>query len=75
MAPYGRAAIRRDEAITISPTEGQKLCRQDGKRDRGATPAEAAALIAGVLESERALWTCAGVLLHAALTGDREFVV
>jgi integrase len=54
-----RRAIRRDEGVTINPTKGLELRRPNGKRDRIASPAEAAALIATVPESERALWACA----------------
>ena len=54
-----RRAIRRDEGVTINPTKGLKLRRPDGSRERIATPAEAAALIAAVPEGERALWACA----------------
>ncbi len=54
-----RRAIRRDEGVTINPTKGLELRRPDGKRERIATPAEAAALIAVVPEGERALWACA----------------
>jgi len=53
-----RRARRRDE-VTDNPTVDLELRRPDGKRDRIATPAEAAALIAAVLEGERALWACA----------------
>ncbi len=54
-----RRAIRRDEGVTINPTKGLELRRPDGKRERIATPSEAAALIAAVHEGERALWACA----------------
>jgi integrase len=54
-----RRAIRRDEGVTINPTKDLELRRPDGKRDRIATPAEAAALIAAIPEDERALWACA----------------
>jgi integrase len=54
-----RRALRRDEGVTINPTKGLELRRPDGKRERIATPAEAAALIAAVSEGERALWACA----------------
>jgi len=50
-----RRAVRRDE-VTIDPTEGLELRRPDGQRDRIASVAEAAALIAAVTEDERALW-------------------
>lgn len=45
-----RRAIRRDEGVTINPTKGLELRRPDGRRERIATPAEAAALIAAVPE-------------------------
>jgi integrase len=54
-----RRALRRDEGVTINPTKDLELRRPDGKRERIATPAEAAALIAAVSEGERALWACA----------------
>jgi integrase len=54
-----RRAIRRDEGVTINPTKGLELRRPDGKRDRIASPAEAATLIASVAEDERALWATA----------------
>lgn len=53
-----RRAKKRDE-ITINPTEELELRRPDGRRDRIADPAEAAALIAAIPEGERALWACA----------------
>jgi integrase len=54
-----RRAIRRDEGVTIDPTEGLELRRPDGWRDRIADPDEAAALIAAIPDDERALWACA----------------
>jgi integrase len=54
-----RRAIRRDEGVTINPTKGLELRRPDGKRDRIASPAEAAVLIAAVAEDKRALWATA----------------
>ncbi len=54
-----RRAIRRDEGVTIDPTEGLELRRPDGRRERIADPAEAAALIAAMADGDRALWACA----------------
>jgi integrase len=54
-----RRAIRREEGVAIDPTEGLELRRPDGRRDRIADPAEAAALIAAMPDSERAMWACA----------------
>jgi integrase len=53
-----RRARRRDE-VTHDPTEDLELRRPDGKRDRIASPAEAAKLIAAVDVEERALWATA----------------
>jgi integrase len=54
---YRRAVRRR--FVTVDPTEGLELLAPDGKRDRIATPAEAASLLAALPDSERALWACA----------------
>jgi integrase len=54
-----RRAIRRDEGVTVDPTEGLELRRPDGQRDRIAAPDEAATLIAALPDNERALWACA----------------
>jgi integrase len=54
-----RRAIRREEGIAVDPTEGLELRRPAGRRDRIAAPAEASALIAAMLDTERALWACA----------------
>jgi integrase len=54
-----RRAIRREEGISVDPTEGLELRRPDGRRDRIAAPTEASALIAAMPDSERALWACA----------------
>ncbi|HEY5342729.1 MAG TPA: site-specific integrase, partial [Solirubrobacteraceae bacterium] len=54
-----RRAIQREEGVTVDPTERLELRRPDGRRDRIATPDEAAALIAALPDSERALWACA----------------
>jgi integrase len=53
-----RRAIR-DEEVTAEPTERLELRRPDGRRERIADAAEAAALIAAIPEGERALWACA----------------
>lgn len=54
-----RRAIRREEGVAVDPTEGLELRRPDGRRDRIADPAEAAALIAAIPDGERPLWACA----------------
>ena len=54
-----RRAIRREEGVTVDPTEGLELRRPNGERPRIASPAEAAALIAAIQEDERALWATA----------------
>src|SRR5664279_339891 len=54
-----RRAIRRDEGVTIDPTDGLELRRPDGRRERVAKPVEAAELIAAIPDDERALWATA----------------
>ncbi len=54
-----RRAIRREEGVTIDPTEGLELRRPDGRRDRIASPGEAATLVEALPEDERALWASA----------------
>ncbi|HEX3803604.1 MAG TPA: site-specific integrase [Solirubrobacteraceae bacterium] len=51
-------ALRRD-VITIDPTDGIDWPSASKNRDRVASPTEAAALIAAVPESDRALWATA----------------
>jgi integrase len=58
-----RNALRRGE-IAINPTTGLELPALRGRRDRIASPAEAASLIEALPESERALWATA---LYAGL--------
>lgn len=58
-----RRAIR-DEEVTADPTERLELRRPDGRRERIADPAEAAALIAAIAEGERALSVIMG---HATI--------
>src|SRR5829696_8732991 len=58
-----RRAVNRDE-VTIDPTKGLELPAVTGRRDRIATPQEAAALIEALPVSERALWATA---LYAGL--------
>jgi len=53
-----RRAIRRDE-VAIDPTAALDVPADRGRRDRFATPAEAARLIAALPDGERALWACA----------------
>ncbi len=45
--------------VTVNPTAGLALPSPQGRRDRIATPAEAATLLAAVPESDRALWATA----------------
>jgi integrase len=54
-----RRAIRRDEFTGVDPIRGLELRRPNGRRDRIASPDEAAALIAALPESEQALWATA----------------
>jgi integrase len=53
-----RRALARGEVV-INPTAGLELPAVRGRRDRIASPEEAAALIAGASESDRALWAMA----------------
>lgn len=53
-----RRAIERDE-IMVNPTAHVKLPAATGRRERVATPAEAAALLAALPDDERALWATA----------------
>lgn len=53
-----RRAIRRD-VVAVDPTENLELRRPKGQRDRIATPSEAAALLAALPDSERAIWATA----------------
>jgi integrase len=53
-----RRAVARGE-IAVNPTSGLELPAVRGKRDRIASPAEAAKLIAAVPEADRALWATA----------------
>jgi integrase len=45
--------------VTVNPTAALRLPAVRGKRDRIATPAEAAELLAAIPESDRALWATA----------------
>jgi integrase len=54
-----RRAIRREEGVTVNPTQGLELRRPDGKRECIAGPAEAALLIGAIDVDERALWATA----------------
>ena len=58
-----RRAVRRD-ILAVDPTEGLELRRPDGRRDRIASPAEAAELLAALPDEDRALWATA---LYAGL--------
>jgi integrase len=53
-----RRALR-DGEIAIDPTDGLELPAVRGRRDKIASPAEAAALIAALPTEERALWATA----------------
>jgi len=61
-----RRAVDRGE-VTVNPTMGLKLPAVRGRRDRIASPIEAAALIAALPELDRALWATA---LYAGLRRD-----
>ena len=56
-ALYRRALSRGD--LAVNPTSGLELPAARGRRDRIATPDEAAALIAAAPEQDRALWATA----------------
>lgn len=58
-----RRALARGE-VAVNPTAGIELPAARGRRDRIASPAEAAALLAAVPEADRALWATA---LYAGL--------
>ena len=51
-------AVRRD-LVVVDPTEGLELRRPDGRRDRIASPAEAAVLLAALADDERAIYATA----------------
>jgi integrase len=53
-----RRAIERDD-IAVNPTAHVKLPAANGRRERVATPAEAAALLAALPDEDRALWATA----------------
>jgi integrase len=53
-----RRAVARGE-VAVNPTTGLELPAVDGRRDRIASPTEAAALLAALLERDRALWATA----------------
>lgn len=53
-----RRAVQRGE-IAVNPTSGLELRAPQGRRDRIASPVEAAALIAALPERDRALWAVA----------------
>jgi len=57
-----RVIFRRSVArgvVTVNPTTGVELPAVRGRRDRIASPTEAAALIQALPEADRALWACA----------------
>jgi integrase len=53
-----RRALSRGEVV-VNPTSGLQLPAVRGRRERIATPDEAAALIDGAPENDRALWATA----------------
>jgi len=53
-----RRAVQRDE-VAVNPMKDLELRRKRGKRDRIASPAEAAALLAALPDEDRALWATA----------------
>jgi integrase len=53
-----RRALARGE-VAVNPTTGLELPAVEGRRDRIASPAEAAALLAALAERDRALWATA----------------
>jgi integrase len=56
-APYRRAVARGE--VTLNPTSGIELPAVRSRRDRVASPAEAAALIEALPIADRALWATA----------------
>jgi integrase len=58
-----RRAVARGE-VGLNPTSGLELPAMEGARDRIASPAEAAELLAALPERDRALWAMA---MHAGL--------
>ena len=58
-----RRAIRRD-VVAVDPTKGLELRRPSGRRERIASPDEAAALLDALPDADRALWATA---LYAGL--------
>ena len=56
-ALYRRALSRGD--VVMNPTSGLELPAPRGRRDRTATPEDAATLISAVHENDRALWATA----------------
>jgi integrase len=61
-AIYRRACVR--DGLAINPTTGLELPAVRGRRDRIASPAEAAKLLAALPEEDRAIWATA---LYAGL--------
>lgn len=53
-----RRAVSRGQ-VAVNPTTGLELPAVRGRRDRIASPTEAAALLAALLEDDRALWATA----------------
>jgi integrase len=53
-----RRAVERGD-VAVNPTTGIRLAASRGRRDRIASPTEAAALIAAVADADRAVWATA----------------
>jgi integrase len=53
-----RRAIRRKQ-VSVDPTKGLELRKPDGRRDRIASPDEAARLLGALPDEDRALWASA----------------
>ena len=73
-----RRAVSRGE-VAVNPTTGLELPAVRGRRDRIASPEEAAALLAALPEEERPLWATAlyaglrrGELMALRLGGRRS---
>jgi integrase len=64
-----RRAVARGE-LAVNPTSGLELAAPQGRRERIADPAEAAALIAGLPDSDRALW--AGAFFAGLRAGELQ---
>ena len=54
-----RHVMRRDESVAINPTRELEFPAANGRRERIASPTEAAALLAALPGGDRALWATA----------------